>query len=305
MTAEIGPAAYEPNPDEVRAILERRLAGGAPQTQKREQVAATKRFFDAIITAAWAISLRGEGITAVAVHAELPKSRAKNAPNWTVSQVDAVLRSEMGRAALEARGLTLYDEDEGITYEMAATIRALLDPTPGRSHEQRLRVAGVTVAQYQGFLTYAPFRRLLDAGSETALKGGIAQANQKLVQQVEKGDLKAIQYLHELTGYYDKNAKTMLDANAMVQDVLTVVFQTVKDPALLMQIAAGIGAVQKRYELDQELGGGAPVGAEVDMVLELASLGGVPDWSIPAEAAAGLDDTPASGDSVSPEEPVS
>lgn len=296
MTALVpGPDAYEPTPDEVEAILARQLARRGPQAgadlQLREPAAATKRLFDAIITAAWALSLRGQEITAAAVHAELPKSKAKNALAPTVSQVQAVLESAMGRRALADRGLQLSGEQE-LTYEMVATIRAMLDPRP-LSHAQRLRLAGVTASEYQGFLTYPRFRQTLQESTEVALKGGIAQANARLVQQVEKGDLKAIQYLHQLTGYWDPNKQQTLDVQQVIQEVMSVVFKRVTDPDTLMGIAAEIALVQQRVGLGDAFNDAArPAGAAVDMAslreIEEA-LGGVPDWSLPAEAQQGLE----------------
>lgn len=298
-TALVGPDAYEPNPAEVQAIIERRLTRGKPgPTPRSEQVAITRRLFDQVITGAWSLSLRNQDITAAAVHAELPKPRGKSQRPFTVAQVQAVLESEMGRRALEDRGLALHEEQE-LTYEMVATIRALLDPRP-LSHDQRLRVAGVTASQYQGFLTYPKFRQVLQEGTEVALKGGIAQANQKLVQQVEKGDLKAIQYLHTLTGYYDPSKQTALDAGQLMQDMMTIMFKRVKDPETLMGIAADMELLRRRLELAVDLNEQAlPAGAQADWDSQaqaqssrelIESLGGVPDWSPPAEAIAGLDD---------------
>lgn len=299
MTAQLtpGPDAYEPTADEVEAILARQLARrpgpkpGDQTIQLREPAAATKRLFDAIITAAWALSLRGQEITAAAVHAELPKSKSKNAIAATVAQVQAVLESAMGRRALADRGLALSGEQE-LTYEMVATIRAMLDPRP-LSHAQRLRLAGVTAQEYQGFLTYPKFRHTLQESTEVALKGGIAQANARLVQQVEKGDLKAIQYLHQLTGYWDPNKQQTLDVQQIIQEMMAIIFKRVTDADTLMGIAAEVGLLQQRIGMVDGMNDAArPAGAASDMAAlsEIAeSLGGVPDWSLPAEAQQGLD----------------
>lgn len=286
----IGPDAYSPSPGEVEAILERRLARGVEgYVPRREPVAASKQFFEQVMTAAWTLSIQGQHVTAAAVHAQLPVSRSKNARVWTVAQVQAVLESEMGRRALADRGLALHDEQE-LTYEMVATIRALLDPS-ARTHAQRLKVAGVTATQYQGFLTYPKFRQALQEGTEVALKGGIAQANAALVRNVEKGDLKAIQYIHTLTGYYDPNKQQALDAQQMMQEMMSIIFKRVKDPETLMGLAADLELLKRQLELGDAANTQAlPAGGLVDMAAIEASMGPVPDWAPPAEALAGLDE---------------
>jgi hypothetical protein len=193
-----------------------------------------------------------------------------------------------------------------MTYEMVAAIRALIDPRP-MSHEQRLRMAGVTAAQYQGFLTYPKFRQVLQESTETALKGGIAQANQKLVQQVEKGDLKAIQYLHQLTGYWDPNKQQTLDAMQLMQEMTTIIFRNVKDPEALFAVAAELEVLKRRLDMTDGMNDASrPAGAAVEMVSiqEVAeTLGGVPSWELPAEALAGLEspDSPIEESEPSPE----
>jgi len=288
----IGPDAYQPTPAEVQGILERRLTRGKPgPTPRQEQVAITRRLFEQIITAAWTLSIRGQHITAAAVHNELPAPRTKHGFTPTPAQVAAILESEMGRRALEERGLTLHGEEE-MTYEMVATIRALMDPRP-LSHAQRLRIAGVTQSQYEGFLTYPRFRQTLQEGTEVALKGGIAQANAALVRNVEKGDLKAIQYLHTLTGYYDPNKQSAMDMGQLLQEIQTIMFKRVTDPDLLMTIAADFEILLRRIDLQSELNQQAlPAGATVDAAaLEdiREQLGPTPSWGPPQEAIDGLD----------------
>ncbi|HVL17835.1 MAG TPA: hypothetical protein VM387_07560 [Gemmatimonadales bacterium] len=289
MTDIVGPDAYVPSAAEVEGIIARRLTRGKPgPTPRQEQVAITRRLFDQVITAAWALSLRGQNITAAAVHGELPKGRGKNAIAATPVQVASILESEMGRKALSDRGLQLHDEQE-LTYEMVATIRALMDPR-NLSHTQRLRIAGVSESQYQGFLSFPKFRQTLQEGTEVALKGGIAEANAALMRQVQKGDLKAVQYLHSLTGYYDPNKQSAMDMQTLLSEIQTVMFKHVTDPAALMAIAAEMQVLMGRLEMQDSMNQQAlPAGAAVDMAALTETLGGVPSWDIPAEALAGLD----------------
>jgi len=78
-------------------------------------------------------------------------------------------------------------------------------------------------------LGFGPFREALTLASERGLKGAVALANTRLVESVDSGDLKSVQYLHELTGYFTPGRQQSLDTQQLVRDVMTVVLRRVRD----------------------------------------------------------------------------
>lgn len=225
-----------------------------------EPVRVSREFFVDAVNAAWLLWLRGEGVTAEGIQ------RVASA-TFDVSDLETladVVASEKFRVALEDRGVVADRvEAEGLSAEMVACVRALSDPQPGLTVKQRLRGAGVSWEQFQGWLQFGPFREALTRASERGLKGAVALANAKLVENVDQGDLKAVQYLHELTGYFTPGRQQTLDTQQLVRDVMTVVLRRVTDPELLLALAGDFRVLQERMFVGGDGSGSGERGAIV------------------------------------------
>ena len=219
---------------------------GSPEaalSRLAEPVVVSREFFQNAVNAAWLLSLRGEPVSA----ADIARAVPAVFPPERLELLAQVVGSEKFRLALLNRGIEADRvEADGLTAEMVACIRALSDPQPGLTVKQRLRGAGVSWEQYQGWLSFGPFREALTKSSERGLKSAVALANAKLVESVDSGDLKAVQYLHELTGYFTPGKQQTLDAQQMVRDVMTVVLRRVTDPETLLGLAADFRVLQER-----------------------------------------------------------
>lgn len=222
-------------------------------------VRVSRDFFVAAVNAAWVLSLRGVEVSAAAIQVAVSNVFSVD----DLPLLESVVLSEKFRLALLSRGVEPgRSVVDGLSVEMVACIRALTGPEDGLSVRQRLRGAGVSWDQYQGWLNFGPFREALTRSSERGLRGAVALANSKLLEGVDSGDLKSIQYLHELTGYFTPGKQQSLDAQQMVRDVMAVVLRRVTDPELLLGLAGDFRVLQERM-----LAGGAdpsrPQGAVV------------------------------------------
>lgn len=206
-------------------------------------VLMSKEFFQNAINGAWLLSLRNESVTAANIARVVPSVF----PPEKLGQLAALMGSSKFRLALLNRGIDAdRSEADGLSVEMVACIRALSDPQPGLTVRQRLRGAGVSWEQYQGWLSFGPFRETLTRSSERGLKGAVALANSKLIENIDNGDLKAVQYLHELTGYFTPGKQQTLDTQQMVRDVMTLVLRRVTDPETLLALAGDFRVLQER-----------------------------------------------------------
>jgi hypothetical protein len=225
-----------------------------------EPVRVSRQFFVDAVNAAWLLWLRGEGVTAEGVQ------RVASA-TFGVDDLDVladVVASAKFVQALDDRGVVADRvEAEGLSAEMVACIRALSDPQPGLTVRSRLKGAGVSWEQFQGWLGFGPFREALTRASERGLKGAVALANAKLVESVDQGDLKSVQYLHELTGYFTPGRQQTLDTQQLVRDVMTVVLRRVTDPGLLLELAGDFRVLQERMFLGGDGAGSGERGAIV------------------------------------------
>jgi hypothetical protein len=219
---------------------------GTPEaklTKLAAPVLVSKEFFQNAINGAWLLSLRNESVTAANIARVVPNVF----PPEKLEQLADLMKTEKFRLALLNRGIDAdRTEADGLTAEMVACIRALSDPQPGLTVRQRLRGAGVSWEQYQGWMSFGPFRETLTRSSERNLKSAVALANAKLVENIDNGDLKAVQYLHELTGYFTPGKQQALDAQQMVRDVMTVVLRRVTDPETLLALAGDFRILQEK-----------------------------------------------------------
>lgn len=236
---------------------------GSPEarlSRLAEPVRVSREFFQNAVNAAWLLSLRGEPVTAGDIARVVPDVFGPE----VLDRLAAVVGSEKFRLALLNRGIDADRADgEGLTAEMVACIRALSDPSPGLTVKQRLRGAGVSWEQYQGWLSFGPFRDALTKSSERGLKSAVALANAKLVESVDSGDLKAVQYLHELTGYFTPGKQQVLDVQQMVRDVMTVVLRRVTDPDTLLALAGDFRVLQERMMVGGDGSGSGSSNARV------------------------------------------
>lgn len=232
---------------------------GSPAARLRlaQPMLVSKEFFDNLINACWYLSLKKVPITPGDIQRVLPEVFEPSP--LVFSQLQAALSSEKVRLALLARGIDpSRTQASGLTPDMTMAIRALTDPSSNLTLKQRLRGAGVTWAQYQGWMDYGPFRESLMAASETGLKSAIAIGNTRLIENVDKADLKSIQYLNELTGYFTPGKQQNLDAQQALRDVMTIVLKRVTDPETLLALAGDFRIMQERLSMGSAIEEGAP-----------------------------------------------
>ena len=206
-------------------------------------VRVSRQFFVDAVNAAWLLHLRGESVSAARIQSVVSNVFSVE----DLPLLDSVVLSEKFRLALLSRGIEPgRGVVDGLSAEMVACVRALTGPEDGLSVKQRLRGAGVSWEQYQGWLNFGPFREALTKSSERGLRGSVALANAKLIEGVDSGDLRAIQYVHELTGYFTPGKQQQLDAQQMVRDVMSVVLRRVTDADTLLALAADFRVLQEQ-----------------------------------------------------------
>jgi hypothetical protein len=122
----------------------------------------------------------------------------------------------------------------------------------------------------------------LTKSSERGLRSSVALANAKLLENVDAGDMKAIQYVHELTGYFTPGKQQQLDAQQMVRDVMSVVLRRVTDADTLMALAADFRVLQEQLSagVDPSRPQGVVVGSFGEEPVILDELEGVDDVNL-------------------------
>lgn len=168
------------------------------------------------------------------------------------STVTRFVSSVEGKEALLRRGIrwTTNINVAGIlTPEQILAVSIITDPTNRKTLGDKLKQAGVTMAQYRAWMKNPTFAQKMTEVGETLLNENVATVHARLVARAEAGDVSAMKLFYEVSGRHDPAQKQMVDLVRVVQLVLEVITRYVTDPETL-------GKVNK--DIDLILSGGTP-----------------------------------------------
>lgn len=158
----------------------------------------------------------------------------KIAEEWddTVSVVPTVefIRDYTATAAFKSKldkigGL----ERNGITAAQEALISTLISPD-NRSLTFKLKKHKIPWVTFQGWLQQPKFMEQLTLSAEQALEASKAFSLIQLVRKVNQGEQKAIDTALAMTGRWDPTNRKQVDAQKLVQVILSVIDSEVTDP---------------------------------------------------------------------------
>lgn len=162
-------------------------------------------------------------------HAEVAKSYG-----YTKEEYEAYLGDSGVVSALIDRGInprhlvTKHDVEirSKLTPIQLMVANAMLDLVDTRSQKKKLQDHGINSATYQMWLRDPEFSDYLRQRAESLIGDNQHEAMIALMDKVSGGDLKAIQYYHELTGRYVQQASTPVGTNN--QDLHNIVVRMVE-----------------------------------------------------------------------------
>jgi hypothetical protein len=175
----------------------------------------------------------------------------------TPHQVDAVLATSKLRRALEDRGIPL-GQVGGLTGVQANFLRIYFDPDIKADSAKRLRIAGVTRAQLDGWLRSEAFNKEYTRIANQLLRDTMPVARQRVAMGIEAGKLDYIKFGMELTGEYDPRGGPTVDVMAFGRAMLDVIAQEVGDQEVIRRIGARMQLVLQNRPSDLPLAVEAP-----------------------------------------------
>lgn len=181
----------------------------------------------------------------------------------TQVQYRAAFKSPSFRAALEERGIPLYnlgDSESGkyvLSPEQLVVANVMLDLRDNRSQKKKLADLGVPTNRYEAWLRDPAFQHYIRTRSENILGDNLHESHLALVDRVRSGDINAIKYFNEITGRYVPASNGQVDITAVLMRVLEIIQKYVIDSDVqslmaeeLLEIANTVGvrtgAVQPR-----------------------------------------------------------
>lgn len=136
--------------------------------------------------------------------------------------VSAVMTEDGLRASLTPTQLLL-----------ANMLMNALDPS---SLREKLKIVDVTPQQYERWIRQPAFQTYLRRRAEEVFKGSDHRAYMKLLEAMDRGDLKAIQMVLEMRGIYNPKINVNFSVDGMLNNIIEVVAKYVS-PEILEQIA--------------------------------------------------------------------
>lgn len=207
--------------------------------------------FTRAVVAALALHRQGIPIT--------PASLNSENSDITKPQYEALLMNDKYLAALADRGIE-PGTVRGMTPRQMSALAIYFDSTSTQSHRQRLAAAGVTSAEWGGWLKNPYFAREYMAMSEDLAAAGGPLALQRLVEQVDRGERWAVELMLEVTGRHDRRPKSV-DLNALMMGLFTIL----DDAGIPADVMAKIGT-----KIKEMVGGGAPQPTQVITIAQPA-----------------------------------
>lgn len=223
------------------------------------------------------------------------------ARNFLVQELDAAEVSNDFNKACLSRGLPPFGPVNrlpgGVLTELQlAAINVMLDFRMKKSDNQKLQALGLTSQVWQNWLADPNFQRYLRERSESILNENQHEVNVALLQRVRSGDIRAIDYMNQLTGRFTPSLRVQVDSTSMVMQILDVISRNVTDAGQrraiadeLIKIAAGANEISASSSVPNPLPSSVspnpPVGtfqlpalpvSEVEPTIEVISRQGSP-----------------------------
>ena len=138
--------------------------------------------------------------------------------------------------ALSVRGINT-ENYSGLTAEQDAALLILTDTTSNKTWNQRMRAAGLSQAKFNAWMKNPTFARQLSTVSE-ALVNNHNTSLLELTRKAGDGDLKAIQLQLAISGRYDANQQSTVDALVLINKTMEVLSRHLAgQPEILMSIS--------------------------------------------------------------------
>lgn len=126
------------------------------------------------------------------------------------------------RSDMAERGIEVDTSLAELTQDQLACISVLTDYTDRRGLTAKLRALGISSAQYRGWLRQKPFNDKIRALAGKGLDESIPMAEVALAEKAVNGDLKALQFLMEVTGRHNPAQQQAIDAQELIAIMVDV-----------------------------------------------------------------------------------
>ena len=152
------------------------------------------------------------------------------------SDVELVWGSSKFRRALADRGIR-STADPNLSLRQEMFLQAYLNPLNLLTPQVLAKRMKISLSELDGWLRQKDFAEAMKVKAEENLQKFIPMADVALGQLVQSGDMKAIQFVNQLTGRFDPNARSSVDVPALLLQVQDIILRHVTDASVKRNIA--------------------------------------------------------------------
>lgn len=169
----------------------------------------------------------------------------------SASYIQECMNTRQFKAAMDKRGIP-WGEDVGLSAEQHLMLAHLTNPTDRRSVEAKFKAAGVHYAKFRAWMADPVFNATLRELSNNMIQDNLVNVDRALVQQAMKGNVPAIQLVYQVSGRYDPANQNQVEVAAVMNQVVELISECVKDPVILNKIGEGLANLAQRTGLQMK-----------------------------------------------------
>lgn len=155
-----------------------------------------------------------------------------------ISQIQRYIKTETFAYTMREFGIEIDPNDTGLTVEQMGLLTYMANFADGKDMRKKLRDAGVPWSKFQAWLSQPDFATAYDSMLKGTIKQAVPFAAQQLAAKMAAGDTAAAKLGFEISGFHDPANKKQVDATLLMQIILEVLEEKIKDKNLLLEIAA-------------------------------------------------------------------
>lgn len=158
------------------------------------------------------------------------------------STVQRSLAKEPCKNVLRDRGITPPEDLDLLSPEQILAVNMYMDVTDRRSMREKLKIIGVTQAQWNAWLRQPTMIKYLEKRGSILFQGVNGMAYAQLTKMVGDGSLDAIKFAWAVNGTYNEKREGDVDIIALLTRIMEVLARHVK-PEVLITVAAELEAL--------------------------------------------------------------
>ena len=177
--------------------------------------------------------------------------------NTSTQQIGIWYANPTVRSNLGRRGIDVLEHRHNLNPAQLTAAMLATSVTDRRMLNRKLKEAGILPSQFDAWLKLPKFQRFLTERASTNLSGSVPLAENALSQAAANGDLRAVQFLMEVTGRYRPNNSDKVNLEVMLVRISEIVSSAINRlvddqflrSALLQDISQGVLALMPKESL--------------------------------------------------------